>query len=43
MQFLIPDSKIAIISVAGHAVHLEVAEETAEVINKFIREFEYAN
>ena len=43
MQLRIPESKIAIISGAGHAVHLEEPEETAEVINKFIREFEYAN
>ena len=38
MQLRIPESKIAIISGAGHAVHLEEPKETAEVINKFIRE-----
>ena len=40
MQLQIPESKIAIVSGAGHAVQLEEPEETAEVINKFIWELE---
>ena len=43
MQSRIPSSTLAIISGAGHAVHFEKPEETAEVINKFNRELEYAN
>ncbi len=43
MQSRIPTSTLEIICGAGHAVHFERPKETAEVINKFIRELEYAN
>jgi pimeloyl-ACP methyl ester carboxylesterase len=43
MRSHIPASTLATVSGAGHAVHFEEPEETAEVINKFIRELEYAN
>ena len=43
MRSQIPSSTLATVPGVGHAVHFEEPEETAEVINKFIRELEYAN